>query len=296
MCAPEGSNCRSKTSGHRRRGITTQQWRRREGCGQACKVITKTDIYSDAGAVDLRFVDMDHDYTVGTHSFSAPADGPHEFTADKYGSEEDGTKFSGDNAEGASSDWRDAGCGCGGTDFCDVGVNYDNKRGFCGTSASGWPADGDASQCKQLIHKCDTINVYYWRDEGATGSWSGSAGALANRGSAVAPVLPSNVDYYTNDFAKAYHRRRSKKTGCAAALQKYTFALKKWIVCHATNVTDDGVPHARSCAVEKRCPCISCEKPNSATNDCVTSGDEPCDCQNLPGSVREAVATRCGAY
>merc|ERR1711939_762012 len=46
-CATKGSGC--KSSHRRRRGISSPQYRRREGCGQACKMITETDIYSDAG-------------------------------------------------------------------------------------------------------------------------------------------------------------------------------------------------------------------------------------------------------
>jgi hypothetical protein len=290
-CAKEGSDC--KSSNRRRRGITAPAYRRREGCGKACKVITDTDPYSDT-TVDLRFVDMNHNYKVGTYSFTAKSDGPHEFTSVKYGSEVDGTKFSGDNAAGESADWRDADCGCGSSDFCMAGLNYDNKRGFCGTGASGWSAGTDFGRCRQLTHKCERINIYYFRSEGATGNWANNAGQLANRGSAVAPITDENNKLYEETFTGVQGgRRRRGKTGNGACLNKYTFALKKWSLCTATNVTDDGVIIARSCAVEKRCPCISCEKESDA---CGALPNEPCDCQNLPESVSGSLASRCGAY
>lgn len=259
-------------------------------------MITEADIYSDAGVVDLRFVTMNHGYKVGNYQATAPSDGPHEHTSVKYGAEQDATFFTGNKAAGESKDWRDADCGdCvdgDKTTFCSAGLNYDNKRGFCGTGASGWPAGTDPSKCRQLMHRCQRAYIYYWRiADSATGTWAGNAGATANRGGAMAPITKENVDIYEEAFKMG--RRRAKKTGIASCVQKYTFALKKWTDCHATNVTNNA-PLKRTCKEVKRCPCIKCELPTDA--GCVTSGKEPCNCDDLPSSVMASIATRCGNF
>ena len=200
---------------------------------------------------------------------AAPAS---QFGSEKYGPEEDASMFTED-------DWMLGGCKC---PYAAAGLNYDISRGECINSPKGWISGTSPEQCGTVEAKCEEVDVYYFRQNGGT-----SPDFAAQKGQALTPTSEKNTKRYADQFNTRY-KRKHIKAGEFNCLNKYKFALKKWVVCRANNMTGTS-PSNLKCEVAKRCPCVSCSVQSRAP-----CGSGSCSCDNMPQAVKGQAALRCG--